>query len=365
MNFNKNNYTRQVLSLSVGVLASLVLGGSSYAVADSTQSKEAKSSLYHALSTPAYASYQEEMEFHGRVAGHQSITKSFIAGGRLEALNIVEGDKVKEGDILARLYSPGFSESLENASNLVGKAEANLRLTSDEERRASTLLKKKVISAQEYGKFKRDLQVSQYELEQAESGYRQIQNELSDLSIIAPTDGVVTRIYKTEGEFLNPGETVLQFESTQRLKAVFFVPESVAVTMRTGQEHELYFPVSNENNNAIVTEMSRPSVGDLPLHRVTFELQGANSELIGFRTTLLYKSLMQKVYKIDYRAIRYDIDNKPFVVKNTADMETIRVEIIDLNDDVVIVKSDTPLSDDLVIGSDFTIPLAFHRMNAQ
>jgi HlyD family secretion protein len=141
--------------------------------------------------------------------------------GRVEALKVREGDRVKKGDLLFTL-----DDDLQ-------KSELQVRKTSVENAqqafdRAQQLLKTAAGTQKTYD----DAEAA---LRQAKANLEWQQTRLSRRTGISPAEGVVQKIYFRTGETAPPGRAVLSLLPPGNLKIRFFAPETTLAKVKYGQ----------------------------------------------------------------------------------------------------------------------------------
>jgi HlyD family secretion protein len=141
--------------------------------------------------------------------------------GRVEALKVREGDRVKKGDLLFTL-----DDDLQ-------KSELQVRKTSVENAqqafdRAQQLLKTAAGTQKTYD----DAEAA---LRQAKANLEWQQTRLARRSGISPAEGVVQKIYFRTGETAPPGRAVLSLLPPGNLKIRFFAPETTLAKVKYGQ----------------------------------------------------------------------------------------------------------------------------------
>jgi HlyD family secretion protein len=141
--------------------------------------------------------------------------------GRVEALKVREGDRVKKGDLLFTL-----DDDLQ-------KSELQVRKTSVENAqqafdRAQQLLKTAAGTQKTYD----DAEAA---LRQAKANLEWQQTRLARRTGISPAEGVVQKIYFRTGETAPPGRAVLSLLPPGNLKIRFFAPETTLAKVKYGQ----------------------------------------------------------------------------------------------------------------------------------
>lgn len=189
-------------------------------------------------------------EVPGNVLPQRAIRITPKVPGRIEAIYVKEGDRVKEGQPLVKLDQTDFLIALEKAKSSFQKAKAQLEQAriglEDRQRdfwRAKALFEQKVISQQEYEKAEVALKASeaQYELakaqlEEASTALRQAETELRESLIRAPFSGVVTQRFVDPGQraYTMPPTEILELVDDTKVKVVLDLPERDLPKIRPG-----------------------------------------------------------------------------------------------------------------------------------
>ena len=109
--------------------------------------------------------------------------------GTIESVAVIEGERVKKGDLLARIEEDDYRIGLE-------RAQSSHSLAKSEHKRDLAMFKKGVVSPAELENSRSLLETTKAEVEQ-----RTLQ--LKRCRILAPVDGVVTRLTAKPGLLLN------------------------------------------------------------------------------------------------------------------------------------------------------------------
>jgi RND family efflux transporter MFP subunit len=168
-------------------------------------------------------------EVVGTVRARLRATIEAKANGRITAMPVILGQKVKAGDLLARLDAPEIKARLD-------QAEASLQQAQRDSERMSSLFPQQAVSRAEY--------------ETAESRYRVAKGVVAEaramigyMEILAPFDGVVTRKWVEVGDQAAPGKPLVDIEDPSKLQLEADVPEALVgrikqdarMTIRVGQ----------------------------------------------------------------------------------------------------------------------------------
>lgn len=169
-----------------------------------------------------------------------------LVDGRVTAINVKPGDKVKKGQILATLVVP----SIASAQAEFLAAEAAAKIAKDNEAREQALLDKQLTTAREAEVAKGEALKTEAELGAAKarlqalgvgrpSGGGASITGAGTLLLQAPLDGVVVRRDAVLGRFLQAKETAFVIADPQDLRASLNVYEADLPYFRIGQEAEI------------------------------------------------------------------------------------------------------------------------------
>jgi len=191
----------------------------------------------------------------------------FEVGAALVELHADHGDRVQEGDVLARLHSAeqqarvakaragvGSAEAArKSAEAAVGKARAVLTKRRQTNQRQQALVARQTISAEaaeeaqmeedvaaaELDVAIRDVQVAQAVLEDAVAQAELEAVLLAHHELRAPYDAVVVERHRELGTVLGPGEPVFTLVAPETVWALAYVDESRAGGIEIGQPAEI------------------------------------------------------------------------------------------------------------------------------
>ncbi len=147
-----------------------------------------------------------------------------VAGTITEVL-VREGDKVKEGDVLARIEANDYTIALK-------RAKAAHKLAKAEFERDKAVYAKGVIPTAELDTKETTMQTAMADVENAEL-------MLARCTITAPMDGVIRRLDAKIGLLLSVGDPIGEMLHIDRVKAVVGIPESDISAIRKLNEVDL------------------------------------------------------------------------------------------------------------------------------
>lgn len=153
-------------------------------------------------------------EVVGTVRAKLRATMEARLSGRIDQLPVVLGQKVKAGELVARLDAAEIKARLD-------QAEASLEQTERDWKRFSALLKNQAATRSEY-----DAVDARYRV--AKGAVAEAKAMLGYLEVVAPFDGVVTKKWADVGDQALPGKPLVAIEDPAALQLEADLPEAIA-----------------------------------------------------------------------------------------------------------------------------------------
>lgn len=170
-------------------------------------------------------SIDRQIEAVGTLASNESVVLAPEITGRITEILFEEGQMVKAGDPLIRL-----DDAIARAE--LAQAEASMILSKTNYDRAETLLKEKSGTARA-----RDEALSKLRTDQA--GVALAKAKLEKSILRAPFDATIGLRNVSVGDYVNPGQQLVNLEDIAQLKVDFRMPEVYLDALRVGQKIEV------------------------------------------------------------------------------------------------------------------------------
>ena len=186
--------------------------------------KEGDATLIRPVKT-ATASSQSVIrkDFSGIVEAVEYVKLAFRVSGQIINLPVVEGQRVKKGQLIApqsismRYGEPRVVQALPD--------KAAYETAAAQVERNKRLLGRQAISVQEY-----EISVANYQ--KAKSAYELSSNNMRDTKLTAPFDGSIEKRLVENYQRVNSGEGIVQLVNTQKLRIKFTVPDDYLYLLR-------------------------------------------------------------------------------------------------------------------------------------
>ena len=157
-------------------------------------------------------------DFSGIVRAVEYVKLAFRVSGQVINLPVVEGQRVKKGQLIAAIDPRDIS--LQYAADKAAYETAAAQVE-----RNKRLLGRQAISVQEY-----EISVANYQ--KAKSAYELSSNNMRDTKLTAPFDGSIEKRLVENYQRVNSGEGIVQLVNTQKLRIKFTVPDDYLYLLR-------------------------------------------------------------------------------------------------------------------------------------
>lgn len=166
--------------------------------------------------------------FPGLVTARRQSALGFERSGRIERVLADVGDRVAEGDVLARLDVRALQAQIAAADAQTAEAAAQTALARETESRQAQLLERGHISQQRFDEVRTTTRAALARQNAAAAAADALRVQL-DLSVMtAPFDGVVTARRSDEGAIASPGQALLELVELDSLEVRVGLPQAVA-----------------------------------------------------------------------------------------------------------------------------------------
>ena len=182
------------------------------------------------------ATWPQTLSGTGSIAAWQEVViGAEIGGQRLALLNVDVGDRVRKGQLLARL-SPGTLEADLAASRAaLLEAEASAGEARQTAERVKTLQGSEALSPQAIDQALAADAAAQARVAAAKARVQADQLRLSYTQITAPDDGVISARIATPGALVQPGQELFRLQRQGRLEWRAEVPGPELAQLKAGQ----------------------------------------------------------------------------------------------------------------------------------
>lgn len=175
----------------------------------------------------------------------QALRQSTVAaqtGGNVLELTVKAGDRVRAGQLLARIDERSAAAGLAAADAGVAQAEAMLANARAQAERTRELKRQGFVSQAALDAAETQLRAAQAGQDQARAGRSQAALARSFAAVTAPFDAVVLATHVEAGDLAAPGRALVTLYAPGRLRAVAQVPSTRSALARAATAVEVQLP---------------------------------------------------------------------------------------------------------------------------
>ncbi|MGB3209152.1 MAG: efflux RND transporter periplasmic adaptor subunit [Desulforhopalus sp.] len=266
-----NNLPRFVL-LGMIVLIFILLGAikeqnSLIAAGKAAESSQEKPPVNAVTLTLAPATITDRINLPGAVEPWTKLKLMAKLNGTITEVLVDEGDRVKKGDILARIEDEDFRIALE-------RAEAAYNLAKAEYRRDKSIYDKGVIPTA-------TLDTNRTNMQQAKADYENAKLLLSRTTVTSPMDGIIRRMDAKIGLQLSVGDPIAEILEIDRMKGVIGIPESDVTAVRKLENVDLTVQALGDRIITGKKHFLSPSPETIArLYNLELEIDNSNGEVL-------------------------------------------------------------------------------------
>ena len=220
------------------------------------------------------APYDHFVSFQGTLETDKNILMYPEIPGLLKSINVVEGQNVKKGDVLAVISDSGLIDQLQ-------QLEIQLALAKTTYERQNRLWEQKIGSEMQF------LQAKTQYLS-LEKSIAQMKDQVAKTTIKAPFDGIVDHLLADVGSSLAPGMTpVVRVINLDEMKVSAEIPEIHLVNIKKAAKVAVNIPVLNKTIPAQINAVGNFINPNNRSFRVEIGLENSSGDLKPNMTVLL------------------------------------------------------------------------------
>jgi RND family efflux transporter MFP subunit len=163
--------------------------------------------------------------FPGQVQAARRVPLAFRVGGPVVDLVVSKGQRVAEGDLLARVDPRDYEVQVKNLEAQLASVRAQHKQSEDEYQRVRGLYQHDNASKSDFDRARAAVDVGKAQVEATEQALKAARLSLSDTDLKAPFDGVVADRLVDAHQVVSAGQPVLLFQDVGGVEVVIDVPE--------------------------------------------------------------------------------------------------------------------------------------------
>ena len=259
--------------------------------------------------TVSSSSLQAAQEFSGEVRPRVESRLGFRVAGKLVNREVELGQRVRAGQVLARLDPQDYRLAADAAQAQLGAALTQRDLAAADFKRFKELREQNFISGAELERREAALKAAQAQVDQAQAQLSAQRNQGAYTTLLADAPGVVTAVEAEPGQVVSAGQPVVRLAQDGARDAVFAVPEDKLGLMRQGSAVEVRVWPGQSQLAGRVRELSASADPVTRTYQVKVALEGRQLPPLGATVTVqpkLRKEERAAAIKLPTSALRQD-----------------------------------------------------------
>ncbi|MFV3130580.1 efflux RND transporter periplasmic adaptor subunit [Niveispirillum sp. KHB5.9] len=212
----------------LAVLLPLVLAGCGGKEAETAQVRPVR------VAPVSFKDSHADRGFTGTIVPRTEVQAGFRVGGRIAARLVEVGDRVKPGQVLARLDPTDLALSLQAAEARLAQADAQSRQAAADLKRYTPLLASGTVSQAQFDRVKAAADAASAQRREAQSGLEIARNQRAYGSLTLDQGGVVTAVLADAGQMVGDGQTVLRMATDLGKEVAIDVAEADLARLSVG-----------------------------------------------------------------------------------------------------------------------------------
>ena len=212
-------------------------------------------------------------------AGHES-KLSFRVGGTLKEMSVKLGDRVRKGQVMARLDPRDYELQVQQARASLNQAQAQQRNAGAAYERTRGLYENNNASINDLDTARAAMESAQAQVEALTKQLQLAESQLSYTELTVPLDGLIADVLPEVNENVRAGQAIAVLNAGDRPEVTFSVPEQLIREVREGNPVSARFDaIPGRRFAATITEVGVATGDTATTFTVRATLDRANDEV--------------------------------------------------------------------------------------
>ncbi|AFM02148.1 RND family efflux transporter, MFP subunit [Desulfitobacterium dehalogenans ATCC 51507] len=230
--------------------------------------------------------------FSGKAISDQEVSIVPKMPGKVTGINVKVGDKVQAGQVLFTMDTVDLQKSVDTAMIAIKSAELSYQMTKDSLDSAKENLERQralyeagAISKVQFEgmedqvtSLENNLKAVQLQMEQAQLGYNQAYDAMSDMTVTAPVSGTIAALNVVVGQMASQAMAAVTITQLDALYVSLSVPENIVNTLKVGQEATVIINSAGEKEiKGVLTSLAPAANAQTGLYPVKVTIENTEN----------------------------------------------------------------------------------------
>lgn len=197
--------------------------------------------------------------YNGELKPQQEMKIVTTTGGDIEEIYFKNGDRVKKGEVIAKISNADVEASFFEAQGQLLKAKSTYSTEKISFEKYKKLYEKEIISENDYLAVKNRYETAQGDLKIAEGKFLKAKDDYDRLKVISKIDGVITDLFVKKYERVESGKEIVTIVDNSKMEVDIAVSGNDIRYSKLGNKAEIYIDELGISREGVISEINLSS----------------------------------------------------------------------------------------------------------
>lgn len=197
--------------------------------------------------------------YNGELKPQEEMKIITTTGGDIEEVYFKNGNSVKKGETIVKLYNADVEASYYEAQGQLIKAKSTYSTEKITFEKYKKLYEKEIISENDYLAIKNRYEAAQGELKIAEGKFLRAKDDFERLKVVSKIDGVVTDLFVKKYERVESGREIVSVVDNSKMEIDIAISGSDIKNSKVGNRAEVYIGELGKKTEGVISEINLSS----------------------------------------------------------------------------------------------------------
>ena len=198
-------------------------------------------------------------KYNGELKPQQEMKIVTTTGGDIEEIYFKNGDRVKKGEVIAKISNADVEASFFEAQGQLLKAKSTYSTEKISFEKYKKLYEKEIISENDYLAIKNRYETAQGDLKIAEGKFLKAKDDYDRLRVISKIDGVITDLYVKKYERVESGKEIVTIVDNSKMEVDIAVSGNDIRYSKLGNKAKIYIEELGISREGVISEINLSS----------------------------------------------------------------------------------------------------------
>ncbi|MCI6382408.1 MAG: efflux RND transporter periplasmic adaptor subunit [Fusobacterium mortiferum] len=198
-------------------------------------------------------------KYNGELKPQQEMKIVTTTGGDIEEIYFKNGDRVKKGEVIAKISNADVEASFFEAQGQLLKVKSTYSTEKISFEKYKKLYEKEIISENDYLAIKNRYETAQGDLKIAEGKFLKAKDDYDRLRVISKIDGVITDLFVKKYERVENGKEIVTIVDSSKMEVDIAVSGNDIKYSKLGNKAKIYIEELGISRDGVISEINLSS----------------------------------------------------------------------------------------------------------